>query len=137
MNSAMLLPSKQLVGRRVLLMEDDPLTGRELTGYLNGQGATVIGPYPSLAAGLGSWIASEPVHIALLDITLRGEEVFPLADILVERGVAIVFVTANDRSTLPERFQASGYVQKPFEIDKLGAALRRAPSARRRNGAGK
>jgi two-component system OmpR family response regulator len=68
--------------------------------------------------------------IALIDISLRGEDGFVLADEAGRRGLQVILTTA-DRSKF-EAVERSGvpYVLKPFQIpellEKIGAVLKSA-----------
>ena len=55
-------------------------------------GCTVVGPASSLKQGM-QLIEEHAVDGAVLDVNLRGEMVFPLADALAERFIPFVYVT--------------------------------------------
>jgi hypothetical protein len=48
---------------------------------------------------------------------------YPLADILLDRGVDVVLATGYDQSALPERFSHIVRVEKPFDVAMLAQAL--------------
>jgi hypothetical protein len=54
------------------------------------------------------------LHAALLDIHLAGEPVFPVADVLAERGVPFAFVTGYGKDELPPVYRDRPLLQKPF-----------------------
>ncbi len=60
---------------------------------------------------------------AILDVNLDGQEIFPVADILKERGLPFVFVTGYGERSLPEPYRDRPALQKPFQADQLEAAL--------------
>ncbi len=63
--------------------------------------------------------------IALLDINLDGENSWPAAERLRDRGIPIVFATGYDgESLLPKSFAGTPVVMKPFSITQLEALLR-------------
>jgi hypothetical protein len=51
--------------------------------------------------------------VAILDINLGGEMVFPLADALAGRGAALLFITGYDTALIPERFAHYAAWEKP------------------------
>ena len=60
---------------------------------------------------------------AILDLNLGGEPAYSVADVLLTRGVPVVFTTGYDASTLPERFAHILRCEKPFDIRRIKAAL--------------
>jgi DNA-binding NtrC family response regulator len=63
---------------------------------------------------------------AILDINVGGEVVFPVADVLQERGVPLIFATGYGASVLPARFAGFRTLAKPFSFDTLADALQHA-----------
>ena len=67
--------------------------------------------------------------LAILDVNLEGQEIFPVAEILAERNLPFIFVTGYRAGGLPERFRGRPTLQKPFQSEKLEAALINLSSA--------
>ncbi|WP_137046677.1 response regulator [Pseudolabrys sp. FHR47] len=61
---------------------------------------------------------------AILDVNLEGQEIFPVAEILAERGVPFVFASGYGHAALPEQFRGRPTLQKPFQGAQLEAALK-------------
>ena len=76
----------ELSGLKILVVEDEPLLAMTLKDVLTGSGCTVVGPASTLKLGM-RLIEKEAVDGAILDVNLRGEMVFPLADALAERSI--------------------------------------------------
>ena len=108
--------------RRVLVVEDEYYLAQDLARALQKLGAQVVGPVPTLEAAL-ALIGAEPVDAAVLDINLRGEEVYPVADALAERGIPFVFATGYDRSSIPATYQDVPRWEKPFDPHELAKGL--------------
>ncbi len=64
--------------------------------------------------------------LALLDVNLNGERVFPVADALIEAGRPFVFATGYGAAEVPEAYRRWPVAAKPFRLDDLDAALRTA-----------
>ena len=77
--------SQLLAGKRILVVEDSPVVAPYAADLLQELGCSAIGPAPTMAAAR-SLIESERCDGALLDVHIRGERVFPLCDLLAERG---------------------------------------------------
>jgi CheY-like chemotaxis protein len=61
--------------------------------------------------------------VAILDVNLNGDSVYPVADVLMERGVPFVFSTGYSDRGLPEPYRGHPTLQKPFQLDNLDQAL--------------
>ena len=110
-----------LAGKRILVVEDEPLVALELGQVLGDAGATVVGPAASAAHAL-ALIGTEPVDAALLDGNLQGEMVDAIALVLRTRGVPFLFVSGYGRDHLPAGFDAVPIVAKPFSAPALVAS---------------
>ena len=117
-----------LAGRTVLLVEDEALLALDLELALRDAGADVIGPAMRLRDGLALVGEDTEIDVAVLDVDLAGEEVFPLADRLAARGIPFLFHTGHaDRVELRGRFREVPLCRKPMQpaalIDQLEALL--------------
>jgi PAS domain S-box-containing protein len=114
---------------RILVVEDSALIALEIEEAMRELGFDVLGPVGRLPAAL-ELAQTQTVDGALLDINLDGVQVYPLADLLRERGIPIVFATGYDRRTvLPVRFNSVPTLAKPFspaELARLLAATMKA-----------
>jgi CheY-like chemotaxis protein len=109
---------------RVLLVEDEGLVAMMLEDLLADLGCEVAGSLASVGAAL-AWIeAGGAADVALLDIDLSGEPVFPVADALRARGVPFVFATGYGEGHDP-RFKDAPLLGKPIRQERLEAVLRR------------
>jgi len=117
----------------VLVVEDRFLLGSEIVRMLGELGCSAAGPAPTVAAGLRLLKAARgDLDLAVLDVDLRRESVFPLARALRARRIPIAFVTGYAAEALPREWLSSARVEKPFGARELAAALRAARSRRRR-----
>jgi len=60
---------------------------------------------------------------AVLDINLRGEMAYLIADALRERGVPFVFATGYDHATIPARFAGIVRCEKPVAAKQVVMTL--------------
>jgi len=110
---------------RVLVVEDEYLLADALADGLAALGVQVIGPVGGLAEAL-ALVEAAPIDGAVLDINLRGEMVFPLADALAARGVPYVFATGYGRETIPARHRDAPTLSKPVDVAALKSLLETA-----------
>lgn len=108
---------------RILVVEDEYFVAADLAHALTGAGAEVVGPVPTDGEALALLDSGAQVDGAVLDINLRGELVYPLADVLIEREVPFVFATGYGADALPRRFSRIPRWEKPFDYRALAEAL--------------
>jgi PAS domain S-box-containing protein len=106
---------------RLLLVEDETVVGIFMEELLNELGFEPTCPIGSLAEALAA-AKRDRYDGAVLDMNLRGESVYPLAELLRSQNVPFVFVTGYSRS-VDERFSGIPIVQKPVTSDTLAQAL--------------
>jgi CheY-like chemotaxis protein len=115
---------------RILIVEDEMLVAMNVEDMLLELGHEVAG----LASRLGPALAlarESRFDAAMLDVNLAGEPSFPVADLLIERGIPFLFATGYGRQGIAERYRDYPMLQKPFRTAQLGAALAAlAPSLR-------
>lgn len=107
------MPYRELEGQAILVAEDEYLVARDLVSELQRHGALVVGPATSLSDA-ERLVNSTPLYGAILDIRLRDEMAFPVADQLAERGVPFVFATGYPRHAVPRPHHARSFYQKPY-----------------------
>jgi len=113
-----------LGGRRVLVVEDEPLLAMEIESELADAGAAVVGPAGTLEAA-ARLIEAEAFDAALLDANLAGRPVGTLAAALDARGVPFAFASGYGVSGLPEGFRDRPLLGKPFSAEALLALVGR------------
>ncbi|MBI5163232.1 MAG: response regulator [Magnetospirillum sp.] len=113
----------EIAGQRVLVVEDEWLIAMGLEMALQDAGCVVVGPIGRLDQALEA-ARSETFDVALLDVNLRGEHAFPIADILAQRGIPYAFLTGYGRDTLPPRYAQSRILAKPFAATGLVATVK-------------
>lgn len=102
----------RLPGKRVLVVEDNPALAYEIDDSFREAGAEVIGPAFDLATGLR--LAREcRLDVAVLDINLGNDLVWPLAHHLLGHRVPFVFVSALCGEHLPDDFRNVACLGKP------------------------
>ncbi|UAJ09467.1 response regulator [Glacieibacterium megasporae] len=122
MNTAAQAQSQATGSRRVLIVEDEVLIAMVLEDVLDLLGHRVVGT-PSTYAEADAAIAAGGFDLAILDVNLGNDPVFPLADKLQESGVAIIFATGSHRDSLPSRFANAPVLEKPYAVQAVETAL--------------
>lgn len=111
-----------LVGKRILVVEDEYFIAADLRNGLVEQAVTVIGPTGDLATAL-EMLSGEKPDAAVLDINLNDQLSWPLAIELRRRAIPFLFVTGYDSWYLPEAFRDVPQLAKPFSMEVLIGTL--------------
>ena len=107
---------------RVLVVEDEMIVAMFVEDVLADLGYPVAGVTAHIDEGVAR-AANPDFDIAILDVHLNGKDVFPLADILAEKNIPMIFATGYGERGLPDRFKSRPVLQKPFHPDDLAKAL--------------
>ncbi|HEY1560005.1 MAG TPA: response regulator [Caulobacteraceae bacterium] len=118
--------NQDFAGRRVLLVEDEAMIALLLEDMLSDLGCEVVGPAYSFAPAMEFAASDTPIDVAILDVNLAGQPVFEVADTLKAKGVPIVFSSGYGASGLREADRNAPVLPKPFKLQDLAEALRRA-----------
>jgi DNA-binding NtrC family response regulator len=127
-----------LTGCKILIVEDEAAIALNLATAVQRAGGIVIGPVASVAEAHVE-MADNRLDGALLDIRLRNETSFPLADILAVLNIPFVFVSGLSSALMPYTHRERPLFDKPYEatevIEALARLIRPAPAAPQANDA--
>lgn len=116
--------ASMLEGRQVLIVEDRYLIASEMADAVRSMGGEVLGPARNLEAA-EAIVRERLPDLALLDVNLDGEVVFPLAEELARRKAPFIFLTGYDDEVLPERWRERPRLLKPVNPRALRDELLR------------
>ncbi|WP_445501144.1 response regulator [Microvirga sp. G4-2] len=111
-----------LTGLRILVVEDEAAISLLLEDMLLDFGCEVIGPAARLSAALDA-VAREQVDLAILDVNVAGEPIYPVAEALAERSIPFVFSTGYGSAGIRDAFRDRPVLQKPFAQHDLKQKL--------------
>jgi two-component system, response regulator PdtaR len=109
---------------RILIVEDEFLPAILLEGDLREAGWTTVGPYTTLAKAMSA-LDTEQFDLAVLDINLNGEMVYPLAEELRKREIPFIFLSGYTARDLPEEFRGLPRLSKPYNAALLRKEIER------------
>lgn len=122
----MFVPAPELAGKRVLIVEDESLVAMLIEGLLVECECGIVGPCGTVEAALEA-ARTETFDLALLDVNLRGQKVYPVAEVLSQRHILFLFLSGYGDEAIPSGRAAWKVCAKPFKgndlVRMLSAAL--------------
>ncbi|WP_273504952.1 response regulator [Fulvimarina manganoxydans] len=112
-------------GLRVFIVEDESLIAMQLEDMLLDLDCEVLGPAMRLKSAQRMMDEGLEADVAILDVNLGGETVFPLAERLRDGQTPIVFATGYGRQGVPEEWHVYPILQKPYTTQQIEEAMRR------------
>jgi DNA-binding response OmpR family regulator len=110
--------SQILEGKRILVVEDEYYLADDIVRALRSRGAEIVGPVATLSQA-ERLVSDGGLDCAILDINLRGEMGYPVADRLADAGVPFLFATGYSSDAIPARFSGVPQLRKPVDTVRL------------------
>ena len=113
--------------RSVLIVEDEPLIAMMLEDFLDSLGHTIAGTCESVQDALTK-VDQGGFDVAIIDVHLKGEHVWPVADLLTQKGIPFIVATGGHIAPPPPEHDGAPVLNKPYTIDSIEPALDKALS---------
>lgn len=114
---------QKLKGLRVLVVEDQAPIALQLEDLLAESECEIIGPASRIPQAL-RLVDKETIDVAVLDLNIAGDLVYPVADALEAKGLPYFFATAYGLSGLDGPYRTKRVLQKPFSRREFLKVLR-------------
>ena len=114
--------------RNVLIVEDEPLISMMLEDFLDALGHGIAGTCESVPEALAR-VEQGGFDVAIIDVHLKGEHVWPVADRLTEKGIPFIVATGGHIEPPPAQHENAPVLSKPYTIDSIEPALNQACGA--------
>jgi CheY-like chemotaxis protein len=111
--------------RSILVVEDEPLIAMMLEDFLDSLGHQVAGTCDNVPEAMER-VVEGGFDVAILDVNLKGERVWPVADRLVGLGIPYILATGGHIEPPPAAHADAPTLSKPFTIDAIEPALSQA-----------
>ena len=108
-----------LSGRRILVLEDEYFLADDISRALRSAGADVAGPVGDIDDALPILNGGGMLDGAVLDVNIRSDMVFPVAQELRARRVPFVFTTGYDKVGIAPQFQDVMLWEKPVDVASM------------------
>ena len=112
----------RLSGKHILVVEDEALAALHLEDMLQELGCQVLGPAARVKHAI-ELLDQESPDLAILDLNVAGELVYPVADTLAAKGVPFLFATGLGIASLDQTYRDRPVLQKPFAFSDLRDAM--------------
>jgi DNA-binding response OmpR family regulator len=110
--------------KSILVVEDEAMIGMMLEDFLDALGYRLHG----IAASIDEatvFAQAGGFDAAILDCNLRGEKVWPVAEILAVRGIPFIFATGGSADDVPTNLARRPTLAKPFTLGSVERVLER------------
>src|SRR5918995_6804668 len=111
-----------LNGLRILVVEDEAAISLLLEDMLLDFGCEVVGPAARLTSAL-DMAQRETLDLAILDVNVAGEPVYPVVEALEAKKVPFVFSTGYGSAGIRDLYRDRPVLQKPFAQHDLRQKL--------------
>jgi two-component SAPR family response regulator len=117
------MSGNEITGRRILVVEDEMLIALMIEDAVQDSGGEIVGPVATLEKAL-KLAEEEEFDAAILDVTIRGGKVYPVAELLLARGIPFVFASGYGDWALPDELRDKPRLTKPFTAAALEEQVR-------------
>ena len=104
--------------RKILVVEDEPLIAMMLEDFLESLGHSVTATCESVQDAMAE-ANKGGFDLAILDVNLKGESVWPVAERLREQRIPFVLATGGHVDPPPAEFARAPMIEKPYTIDRV------------------
>ena len=111
--------------RSILIVEDEPLIAMMLEDFLESLGHRIAATCDTVEEAIGH-VEQGGFDLAILDVNLKGESVWPVASRLREKKVPFVIATGGHDDPPPPEFDDAPVIEKPYTVDRVTPAIEAA-----------
>lgn len=105
--------------KRVMICEDEAIVALDLRMLVEDLGYSVVGPFATVSQSLEA-CGGEHIDAAILDVQLRDGEIFPVAERLRSKGVAVIFHSGHAyENELAKDYPTAKFCPKPARVEHL------------------
>lgn len=102
-----------LIGLRVLVVEDEMMVAMLIEDFLEAFGCTIVGPVARIADAI-RLASTEAIDVAMLDMNIAGQSIYPVAEELAQRDIPFIFVSGYGAEHFRGEYKNRPKLSKPF-----------------------
>ncbi|HEV2746022.1 MAG TPA: response regulator [Allosphingosinicella sp.] len=115
--------------RSILIVEDEPLIAMMLEDFLDSLGHRIVAVAETVRDALAR-VDEGGFDVAIVDVHLKGEKIWPVVERLSGRGIPFVLATGGHVDPPPAEYEDAPVLTKPYTIDAIEPALQAALGAK-------
>lgn len=108
--------------RSILIVEDEPLIAMMLEDFIGTIGHRVAASCDSIAEAMEK-VEQGGFDLAILDVHLNGETVWPVAERLSACDIPFVVATGGHVDPPPAKFRDVSVIEKPYTMERVAAVI--------------
>ncbi len=108
--------------RSILIVEDEPLIAMMLEDFILSLGHEVSANCDSVKGALAA-VEEGGFDLAILDVNLKGESVWPVAAALREKTIPFVLASGGHVDAPPHEFRDVPMIEKPYTVDRVSPVI--------------
>ena len=125
MTGRLYAPGEMSDARNILIVEDEPLIAMMLEDFLETLGHSIADTCDSVDQALKR-VDGGGFDFAILDVNLKGEQVWPVASRLRDGGVPFVVATGGHVDPPPGEFRDVPVIDKPYTVERISSVIESA-----------
>lgn len=115
-------------GLKVFLVEDEAIIRMTVADMLRAMGHSIAAEAGHMREAMALARSAE-FDLAVLDLNVGGQMIFPVADLILTRGLPFIFATGYGQGVSPKRFQDRPALRKPLSSEALSTAINQLRAA--------
>ena len=112
-------PARDTAGLKVFVVEDESLVAMQLEDMLFDLGCEVVGLAMRLKRAHEMLDSGMAIDVAILDVNIGGDKIYPIAMRLRDIGIPMIFATGYGREGLETEWQICPVLQKPYSANQI------------------
>jgi len=112
---------------KVLLVEDEAIIAMNFEEVLGQAGYEVLGPASTVLQAKTLINKHDDIDCAVLDVNLRGEPAYPIAELLNMKGIPFIFTSGYGKGGIDQKFSDRPVLSKPVDEELLCSLITQLP----------
>ena len=107
------------------MIEDEYFLAEDISAALKELGAEIVGPVGEVGDAIAIVNSGQLIDAAVVDINLKDQLIYPVAENLRARNIPFVFTSGYDQSAIVSRFKDIQLFEKPIDAAAMANSLGR------------
>lgn len=117
------IDAAKLEGLKVFVVEDESLVAMQLEDMLLDLGCDLVGLAMRVGRALEMVETTPRIDVAVLDVNIGGDKIYPVAELLRSKGVPVIFATGYGRAGVEPEWQSCEILQKPYTANEVAEKI--------------